>query len=421
MLERYFLRPATVDRIRGSWISPSIELYVAWMAGRGYAPRNVHARVPVLVRFGEFAHSRGATRLADLPVQVNAFVCAWIAERGRGRRTTQARTKCGQEVRNPIEQMLRLAVPGFTGSRRPKKSSPFANQAPRFFDYLHEERGLRPATLWHYAHELRAFEAYLVRVGLRRLSALSPAVLSAFLVEEGRRRRKSCMPQLCADLRVFLRYLHRERLTGKDLSRTVDRPTAYRHATLPRSATWDEVRRMLEVVDRRTETGRRDYAILLLLVTYGLRAREVAALTLDDIDWRNERLRIPERKAGHSSAYPLSPLVGEAIVDYLKNGRPRSSDRRVFFRVLAPRTPITHCVVSSRAGHYLRSVGATMPRPGSHTLRHTCIQRLVDASFSLKSIGDYVGHRHPSSTQIYGKVQVEALREVACSDGEAIL
>ncbi len=79
---------------------------------------------------------------------------------------------------------------------------------------------------------------------------------------------------------------------------------------------------MLGGVDRQTVIGRRDYAMLLLLVTYGLRAREVAALTLDNLDWRHDRLRIPERKAGHSTAYPLSRLVGEAIIEYLKNGRP---------------------------------------------------------------------------------------------------
>jgi integrase len=174
-------------------------------------------------------------------------------------------------------------------------------------------------------------------------------------------------------------------------------------------------------VDRRTPTGKRDYAILLLLVTYGLRAREVAALTLDDVEWRNNRLQIPERKAGHSTAYPLSIVVGEAIVDYLRHGRPQTQDRHVFFRSQAPLDPIGHAAVSSRARHYLQKAGIQIPRPGSHTLRHTCVQRLVDADFGFKAIGDYVGHRSPASTQIYGKVAIEALRQVALGDGEEIL
>ena len=178
---------------------------------------------------------------------------------------------------------------------------------------------------------------------------------------------------------------------------------------------------MLDVVDRRTVVGRRDYAMLLLLVTYGLRAREVAALTLDDLDWRNERLRVPERKAGHSTAYPLSPIVGSAIVEYLQQGRPTTTDRHLFFRVVAPLTPVTYNVVGCQASRHLQRAGIAVPRPGSHTLRHTCVQRLVDAGFSLKVIGDYVGHRQPSSTQIYGKVDLDRLRAVADGPGEEVL
>jgi integrase len=104
---------------------------------------------------------------------------------------------------------------------------------------------------------------------------------------------------------------------------------------------------------------------LLLLVTYGLRAREITALTMDDLDWRRERLRVPERKAGHSTAYPLSPLVGEALLDYLQHGRPTTTDRHVFFRVLAPLTAMTGGAISSRAAHYLHKAGVVLPRAGS--------------------------------------------------------
>ena len=222
-------------------------------------------------------------------------------------------------------------------------------------------------------------------------------------------------------LRVFLRYAHREGATAADLSGVMDRPQFYRLASIPRSITWEEVGRVLTCVDRRTPVGRRDYAILLLLVIYGLRGREVATLTLDHIDWRSERLRVPERKAGHSTAFPLSRSVGEAIIDYLRHGRPETSDRHVFFRAVAPIEPIGAAAVSSRAGHYLLKAGIRVPRPGSHTLRHTCVQRLVDADFTLKTIGDFVGHRSAQATQIYGKVAVEPLREVALGDGEEVL
>ena len=174
-------------------------------------------------------------------------------------------------------------------------------------------------------------------------------------------------------------------------------------------------------VDRRTPAGRRDYAILVLLVTYGLRAREVGAMTLDDVDWKRDRIRVPERKAGHSTGYPLSPTVGAALLDYLRHGRPTTTERRIFLRVLAPQGPFTQNAISGRVAYYLHRAGINVPRAGSHTLRHTCVQRLVDADFPFKVIGDYVGHRAAESTEIYAKVAVEALREVALGDGEKIL
>ena len=194
-------------------------------------------------------------------------------------------------------------------------------------------------------------------------------------------------------LRVFLRYAHREGLLARDLSGAVGWPQVYRLATLPRSISWEDVNKVLAGVDRRTPGGRRDYAILLLLVVYGLRGREIAALTLDDIDWKRERLAIPERKAGHSTAFPLTATVGEALVAYLKDGRPETEDRHVFFRANAPLRPIGPAAVSGRARHYLLKAGIEVPRPGSHTLRHTTVQRLVDADFDLKTIGDFIGHR----------------------------
>ena len=284
------------------------------------------------------------------------------------------------------------------------------------------ERGLRPATISQYRYHLRRFEAYLDRIGVGQLSELSPPLVSAFVVEfAGCGMSKATVGVGCGMLRVLLRYAHREGQVSRDLSTAVEFPQIYRLADIPRSISWTEVGQVLACVERRTPAGKRDYAILLLLATYGLRSREIAALTLDDIDWKHERLAVPSRKAGHSTVFPLSRSVGEALVEYLQHGRPETSSRRVFFRAVAPVAPIGHAAISSRARHYLLEAGIQVARPGSHTLRHSCVQRLVDADFSLKTIGDFVGHRSPRSTEIYAKVAVESLREVALGDGEEVL
>ena len=415
MLETYFVKPQTAGRIRACWIGAEIERYADWLAEQGYRTRTVLRHVQMLVAFGEFARRRGASALADLPAHVDDFVAMRVAAYRRGR-------DAAAEVRGPVEQMLTVILPGFERTGRLHRELPFARAVPGFFEYLADERGLRPESIAGYRHHLACFEAYLGRIGAAGLAELSPVILSGFVAERaGAGLAKTTVRSGCGVLRVFLRYAHRQGLLGADLSKAVEWPIAYRLADIPRSISWEQVGLVLGAVDRRTPCGKRDYAILLLLVTYGLRAREVAALTLDDIDWRRDRLAVPGRKAGHSTAFPLSAVAGEALVDYLRHGRPPSRDRHVFFRALAPAGPASRVAVSACARHYLLKAGIQVPRPGSHTLRHTCVQRLVDAGFGFKAIGDFIGHRSPASTAIYAKVAIEPLREVALGDGEQVL
>lgn len=419
MLEEYFAKPETIDRFRASWIGPEIERYVGWLVERGYGTKSVWRRVPIAFAFGEFARERGAREIGDLPAHVDAFVADRVARHDA--RTGSARPMA-KEVRGPVEQMLSVVLVDFEPTGRRQRPQPFADAVPGFFDYLVEERGLRPDSVLSYRHHLDRFEDYLRRIGVKRIDELSPAILSAFVVERaGTGLAKTTVREGSGVLRVFLRYAHREGVLARDLSGTVEWPQAYRLSSIPRSISWDDVNRVLACVDRRTACGRRDYAMLLLLVTYGLRGREVAALTLDDIDWKRERLGVPERKAGHSTAFPLSMVVGEALLAYLQDGRPQTSDRHVFFRAVAPLQPIGPAAVSARASYYLKKAGVDVPRPGSHTLRHSAVQRLVDARFDMKTIGDFIGHRSARSTEIYAKVAVESLREVALGDGEAVL
>lgn len=423
MLEEYFVKPDTIDRIRSSWIGPQVEQYVGWLAGLGYQPRTVWHRVPLLLGFAEFAWRHGARIAEDLPAHVEAFVADCVARREGSRRGGgPVRQEPSKEFRGPVEQMLELVVPGYQASGRRHHEMPFSGSVPGFFEYLSAERGLRPASIRRYQHYLDRFEAYLARIGVRQLRELSPAILSAFIAERsGAGLAKTTVGGTCGALKVFLRYAHRQGHLRGDLSAAVEGPQIYRLSDIPRSISWAQVGQVLDAVDRRTPVGKRDYVMLLLLVTYGLRAREVAALTLDDIDWRRERLAVPERKAGHSTAFPLAVSVGAALADYLQHGRPQTAERRIFFRAAAPVRPVGAAAVSAMARRYLLEAGIDVPRPGSHTLRHTAVQRLVDAQFPFKTIGDYIGHRSADSTGVYAKVAIEPLREVALGHGEQVL
>ena len=160
MLENYFVRPETVERIRSSWIGSAIERYLARLEEQGYATQRLGQRVPILVRFGEFAQTKGAQSYAELPIYLNPFVEFWVKRPGHQQSVTPPRRSHTDVVNRRIEAMLRVVVPGFVShTRRRVSNEPFADRAPGFFRHLREERGLRESTLGWYGNHLRQFDA----------------------------------------------------------------------------------------------------------------------------------------------------------------------------------------------------------------------------------------------------------------------
>jgi integrase/recombinase XerD len=184
MLDHYYVRPKTADRIRGLWLGPAIDRYAAWMTERGAAKATVTRNLQALIHFDQFARTRRAMTWADLPALVEPFVDQWMREHGTWCTSARARQSLRSHPRTPVEQTLRLLIPGFIGTttRRPV---PFQETAPDFFEYLRQERGLRPATLYQYVYHLRVFEAYLRRLGIGAVGEISPALLTTFLMEPG--------------------------------------------------------------------------------------------------------------------------------------------------------------------------------------------------------------------------------------------
>ena len=420
MLERYYTLPTSVDRIRALWLGPAIDRYATWLAERRISGARGRGCIEVLIQFDRFAQEHGAREWNSLPAVVDSFVAYRLQQhrrRSRGRRTVQTLRSM---FRLPVEQLLRLVVPGYVGTVR-RLAWPFSESTPHFPEYLRHERGLRSPSIQGYAHHLRALERYLSRAGIATLSQLTPRLLTDFLTARAHQIHARQLGGCGSILRVFLRYLHREGILARDLSRAVPRGRVYRDAAVPRAIPWSDIERMVTSIDQRSPLGKRDYAILLLLATYGLRANEVASLKLDDLDWRSAQFRVVERKAGNTTVYPLGSKAGDAIVTYLREARPQCSDRHVFLTVRAPFRPLMYWDVSQRAAWHLRRAGVRIPRAGSHTLRHSCVQRLVEADVPFKVIGDYVGHRTDVATQIYAKVAVPKLRQLVLGEAEDIL
>lgn len=282
--------------------------------------------------------------------------------------------------------------------------------------WLRDLRGLHPETcVKRVKHALRLLASLGSRAEEERLADLSVRDVDAYLKQCCVGLRRASIEECIVCVRDFLRHLYRSGRTTSDLGGTVIGPRIYEHEDIPSALRGEEVQRVLEVTrEDRTSVGIRDYAILMLLSTYGLRAAEIVKLRLEDIDWRRDVLRVRHSKNGIYSELPLLSEPGEAVLRYLEKARPASTHREVFLRIQAPHRAfkngsILNCVTSAR----LRAAGVTpQGRKGPHAFRHARAVSLMRSGVPLKIIGDVLGHTSAAATAEYLKLATEDLRAV---------
>lgn len=248
------------------------------------------------------------------------------------------------------------------------------------------------------------------------IAALSVADVDSYLKHRATSHCRSSMRTVVMWMRSLLRWLHTAGLIGLDLSVTVVAPSRYALEGIPKALRQEDVEKLLVAVCQDDAAkGIRDYAILMLLATYGMRSGEIAALRLDDIDWRKEAIRVVHAKTGVTSHLPLARDVGDAILRYLQESRPAVSCREIFIRQRAPHRPFLrggnlYAIVRER----LDSAGiVTRSRRGPHAFRHARAVSMLRARVPLKEIGDVLGHRSTDSTMSYLKLAVDDLRAIA--------
>jgi integrase/recombinase XerD len=290
----------------------------------------------------------------------------------------------------------------------------YAAMMQDFTRFLRAERGLSTATIRNYKWYVDKFLGWLNSLG-RALATTSVLDVDAFIAQHHNwcRVTSAC----CAKaLRSFFRHAERRGWCAGSIASAIESPRIFKQEALPTGPDWHSVRALIAHTDSECPRDVRDRAILLLFATYGFRSSEVARLRLDDVDWERERIRVHRSKGRHDQEYPLIHTIGAAIVRYLKEVRPSTSQREVFLTLRAPFRPLStgtmYRVVSSR----IARLGIKSLHQGPHSLRHACAGHLVDEGFSLKEIGDHLGHRSAFSTRIYAKVDLAGLREVASFD-----
>lgn len=280
----------------------------------------------------------------------------------------------------------------------------------RYRGYLLGERGLAATTVRYYERVAQQFLGVVPtperELDLARLTA---GEVSRFVLEECVRCSPGSASNVVVALRSLLRFLHVEGLTGGELAAAVP-AVAPRPRGLPRALGPGAVARLLASCDRRATKGRRDFAVLTVLSRLGLRAAEVAAIELGDVDWRAGELSV-RGKARRRDRMPLPVDVGEALAGYVQRGRPRVESERLFMRVVAPIGPLTSDAVSEVVRHACRR--CELPVVGAHALRHTAATETLRAGGSLVEIGQLLRQQSAFTTAIYARVDRAALCELA--------
>jgi site-specific recombinase XerD len=390
------------DTQLGPWAG-YLNAYTTLIKERGYSPVSVQAQVQLITRFSEWLR-RGHTDVHALDeIIVERFLrrhqSAGSAHRG------DAATLC--------RFLCMLREQGATRRQKKPPLSPRQRLTIKYRRYLLEERGLTQATVVNYVPFIEQFLSARFRQIPLNLSHLRAPDVTGFVRRQAHQLSPGRAQLLVTALRSFLRYLRHQGKVTIDLSVCVPTVARWSFATLPKSLPAGTVQRVLDCSDRRTPIGRRDYAILLLLARLGLRACEIVALNLEDIDWEKARITI-RSKGGRWAQLPLPTDVGEALALYLRHGRPSCSCRRVFIRGRAPRIGFANSIaVSTLVMRALERTGVDSARKGAHLFRHSLARDMIRQGASLDEIGELLRHQSPNTTAIYAKVDLPALRPLA--------
>ena len=345
-------------------------------------------------------------------VGVRRFTHAYAGPRLRGRQSSK-------ETRNLASNALHAwacALNALGTSLPPWRDKQVPPLSPLLKEYCHYRRahnGVSERTLLRDVETAGGFikQLHRARKTIAR-AALTDA--DAFVQTLVARFSRRTVADTCSSLRAFLRFL---RMTGRlkvDLANGVMAPRYRIDERPPRTLPWSDVQKVLRSISGTEAPGKRDYAIVLLLATYGLGSAEVQGLRLEDIDWRAGELRVRRPKTNVSIQLPLLPAVARALSAYLRWERPPArSVQHVFLRENMPYEPITSGAIRHRIRHYARLGGISSKVIGAHAFRHSHASRQVDSGANVKVVSDILGHRSSSSTSVYVRVALKRLRAVA--------
>lgn len=397
------LRPKSYQRYLSLPIlGPILDEFTKWSHNRGFTTGTMRNKLKDAPLIDTYFQQTGAQSLEEL--SQSSLEAAWKHYR-------HLRPETAGTIRQ-IEYFL--AENGRLEPIPAHPKTPIDTELDLFSDHLRRVRGLEPSTIR--SHE-RYLQEFLAHVGYgenpQALKMLTIRAVEDFIQICSKRLNRYSLQHVIGYLRAFLRFQHEKSVLGQPLHTMIDTPRIYRLERLPRHLPWETVKQLLASIDRTNPYGLRDYTMLFLVATYGLRTCEVVSLTLDDIDWRAETVRVPQRKTAQQLILPLTDAAGDLLVQYLKESRPNLPYRQLFLRARAPSGTLKPTAVTEAFQLRVRLSGLDIPYHGPHCLRHSYATHLLRQGASAKAIGDLLGHRDAESTCVYLRLATEELRTVA--------
>lgn len=384
-------------------LAPYIDIFSEELHELGYRRKCARTQILLICDFSRWLDRRRIC-LQDITLEHTA---GYLRNRARHRRPRSG----DQSTLRRLLHVLRER--GIIAGEPSVKLTPVEQCIIEYTLYLEQERDLAPRSIDSYVPIIRAFLREHFGTKPVQLGRLSAADVIGFVGREATRLHVKRAKLMTAALRSFLRYARYRGEISHDLASAVPTVANYAMASIPRAIAQEHIRAILEHCDRQSALGRREYAILLLLARLGLRAGEIAALKLEDIDWERGCIDVPGKR-NQRCELPLPTDVGDALADYLQNGRPRSNSRSLFLRALAPNCGFSSNVaVDSVVRRALVRAGIGSPRKGAHQFRHALATQMLRHGASLAEIGELLRHCEADTTRIYAKVDLTALRPLA--------
>lgn len=408
MIEKIFTFESTCKRQREAPLFEEREQYLSQMLDQGNSRmrlRSVGAMLLHVVRVMELT----SLRTVDV-AEVREAGRRWVADATTPNPRRGGRQKTDETFTFVAMKWLRfhkqLVVPT-------KLAGPNEIIVFQYVQFLEATLQLSRSTIRGYGSRALLFLKW-VQDRHKSLSIISSIDVEDFLTTK---RNEGCLPRtiasFCVALRKFFLYAQIQKWNKSNIAKTIFGPKIPRHQTAPKGPKWKDVRRLIDSVVGSDPASLRAAAIISLCAIYAMRSSEIVALKLNDFDWVGETFTIKRSKNGRIQQFPIQFEVGETILRYLRQGRPRSSFRNLFISLCPPYRPMESSTLWTVVAKRMKGLGIDSENCGTHSLRHSCATQLLRSGSSLKDIADFLGHRDMTSVSIYAKYDIHTLREVA--------